>query len=81
VLMRLAEDIWVRPYSSFIMIARSVAEKPILTQFCLFMAASPGLPEWKICWLVQSLSVRILISGASVSLIVTEPTVHDGLDD
>lgn len=38
------------------MIARSVALRPMFTQFCLLAAASPGLGEWKMCWPVQSLS-------------------------
>ena len=45
-----------RAYSSFIMIARSVGVNPILTQFCLFIAASPMFGEWKMCWPVQSRS-------------------------
>jgi len=43
-------------YSSFMIMARSVALRPISTHFCLLAAASPGEGEWKMCWPVQSLS-------------------------
>ena len=48
-------DFW--SYSSFMMIARSVFVKPMFTQFCLLLAASPGSGEWKIAWPVQSRSM------------------------
>ena len=51
-------------YSSFMMIAKSVSVNPILTQFCLLVAASPSVGEWKICWPVQSRSTRA--KGTSV---------------
>ena len=51
-------DFW--PYSSFIMIARSVSVKPMFTQFCLLLAASPGFGEWKIAWPVQSRSTTLI---------------------
>ena len=41
-------------YSSFMMMARSVGVKPMLTQFCLLAAASPSAGEWKMCWPVHS---------------------------
>ncbi len=43
-------------YSSFMIMARSAALRPISTHFCLWAAASPGEEEWKMCWPAQSLS-------------------------
>ena len=49
-------------YSSFMMMARSVGVKPMLTQFCLLAAASPSFGEWKMAWPVQSLSATYDVS-------------------